>query len=131
MTEAERLLFFKDDVEREWHDGEIHMRSVKGEPLRRALDQPLSCGESECEIDFDWDGSSIPWLFRGIFPRHRHPKASARHDKRCGLAKNKEERKFADVRFSRDVGKTSWRVTKYIGYFGVRVGALLGIGSNF
>lgn len=131
MTEEQRLLFFKDDVEREWHDGEIHMRSVEGKPLHRALDHPLSCGESECEIGFEWDGSSVPWLFRGLFPRYRHPKASCRHDKRCGLTRDKKERKFADQCFKEDVGKTSWVVTMYIGYFGARIGAFFGIGSNY
>jgi len=131
MTEEIRLAFFKEDLVRPWHDTEIHMRTVEGKPLNRALDSPLPCGEAECEIDFEWDGSSTPVLLRGLFPKHRHPKASCRHDKRCGLARNKEERKFADQCFREDVGKTSWKVTKYIGYFGVRIGAFFKVGSNY
>jgi hypothetical protein len=131
MTEIQRLALFKPNLQRPWHDGEIHMRSVSGKPLNRALDESLDCGEGECEIDFEWDGSSVPWLFRGLFPRHRHPKASCRHDKRCRNAKTKEERAFADKEFRSDVGKTSWKITSTLGYVGVRVGAFFGVGSNF
>jgi len=42
-------------------------------------------------IDFTWDGSSVPYVFQGFFPRHRHPVSSAKHDYRCGKAKNKKK----------------------------------------
>ena len=114
----------------------IYMRSVPGKPLHRALTQPLpylkyNGIEGLIPIDFEWDGSSVPFLFQGFFPRHRHPIASCRHDKRCGEAKNKAERKFADQQFQIDVGTTSWWVTKKIGYWGVRIGAFIGIANNF
>jgi hypothetical protein len=80
---------------------------------------------------FTWDGSSVPFIFQGIFPRHNHPIASCRHDYRCQKATSKAERKFADKEFEKDVGTTSWWITKKVGYLGVRVGAFLGIGSSF
>jgi hypothetical protein len=47
------------------------------------------------------------------------------------MAKNPVERKFADKEFEKDVGKTSWWLTKKVGYIGVRIGAFLGIGTNY
>ena len=114
----------------------IHMRNVPGKPNHRALDKPLPYmtreGKQEyIPKDFEWDGSSVPWFAQGIFPRHRHPVASCRHDKRCGDATCAEDRKFADLEFRKDVRKTSWWITAAAGYYGVRIGAFLGIGSNF
>ena len=114
----------------------IHMRNVPGDPDLRALDKPLYCqncngSHGSIPADFGWNGSSVPFIFRGLFPRHRHPIASCRHDYRCGKAKNKKERKWADEQFQIDVGKTSWWVTKKMGYWGVRIGAFLGIGNSF
>lgn len=82
-------------------------------------------------VDFESDGSSVPEVFRGLFPRHRHPVAFFRHDYRCSLAKNFAQRKWADQQFEADVGSTSWWITKKIGYLGVRFGALLGVGNRF
>ena len=112
------------------------MRNVSEKPNHRALTAPLSCKnydgtDGEIETDFEWDGSSVPFIFQGVFPRHRHPIASCRHDKRCAEAKNKAERKWADEEFEIDVGKTSWYITKKIGYWGVRIGAFIGIANNF
>ena len=114
----------------------IYMRNVEGKPKMRALTQYLPCvmpdgSTHTIPFDFSWDGSSVPVLFQGIFPRHRHPVASCKHDYRCGQAKNKAERKFADEQFRIDVGKTSWKITSKIGYWGVRIGAFFGVGSNF
>lgn len=114
----------------------IHMRNVEGTDDDRALDAPLPLllidgTMDEVPADFKWDGSSVPMLFQGIFPRHNHPIASCRHDWRCKNAKNAKERAFADKQFEKDVGKTSWWITKKVGYIGVRVGAFFGIGSNF
>ena len=116
----------------------IHMRNVPEkpkEPNLRALTGPLPYLKFDGDwdvipVDFEWDGSSVPWFLQGIFPRHRHPIASCRHDWRCGHAKNKAERKFADEEFQIDVGKTSWLVTKKLGYWGVRLGAIFGAGKN-
>jgi len=114
----------------------IYMKSVEGSPKKRALTKPLSCmSESGMEefipVGFIWDGSSVPALFQGIFPRHKHPISSARHDWRCRNAKNKADRKYADAQFKKDVGKTSWGITANLGYIGVRIGAFFGVGSNF
>jgi len=114
----------------------IYMRSVPGKPDHRALTQPLSCGNPDgsaglVPVNFEWDGSSVPWIFQGFFPRHKHPIASCRHDWRCLHARNPAERKWADKEFEADVGRTSWWVTKKLGYAGVRIGALLGIGCNY
>ncbi|RLB94627.1 MAG: hypothetical protein DRH26_00735 [Deltaproteobacteria bacterium] len=114
----------------------IFMKNVEGQPKMRELTSPLSCGTQNGNIEsipvgFTWDGSSVPWLFQGLFPRHRHPIASCRHDFRCGRAKNKADRKFADEQFKQDVTVTSWKITASVAYVGVRVGSFLGIGSNF
>jgi len=116
------------------HSGTIVcMRTVPGKPNYRCLTVPLLYVKSDGVLGiipagFEWDGSSVPLIFQGIFPRHRHPIASCRHDWRCRNARTKEERLFADKEFEKDVGKTSWWITKKIGYYGVRIGAFLGIG---
>jgi hypothetical protein len=112
------------------------MRNVPGEPLLRALTKPIDClmwdgSVDQIPIDFQWDGSSVPWIFQGFFPRHRHPIASCRHDWRCSHAKNAADRLWADNQFRIDVGTTSWKITAWFGYVGVRIGAFLGIGNNF
>lgn len=136
----------------------IYMRNVPEHPDNRALTQPLEClmfdgTVDKIPVDFEWDGSSseinyeskykikkflswfittpVNFITRSIFPRHKHPIASCRHDYRCGKARNAEERFWADKHFEEDVGTTSSWVDKKIGYAGVRVGALLGIGNNF
>ena len=114
----------------------IYMRSVPGKPDYRALTQPLRCDNFDgtygyVPVNFEWDGSSVPFIFQGIFPRHKHPIASCRHDWRCLMAKNPVDRRFADKEFEKDVGKTSWWLTKKVGYLGVRIGAFLGIGCNY
>jgi hypothetical protein len=114
----------------------IYMRSVPDRPDNRALTEPLICpvrggGNIFIPVDFEWDGSSVPWIFQGFFPRHKHPIASCRHDYLCRIAIGPKDRKFADDLFQNDVGRTSWWITKKIGYVGVRIGAWLGIGNNF
>ena len=113
----------------------LEERTVEREPLHRALTKSRSCVMPDGHTDiipvgYEWDGSSTGFL-RGIFPRWRHPIASVKHDWRCSHATNKSERKFADEQFEKDVGKTSWWITKKFGYAGVRLGAFLGIGNNF
>lgn len=116
----------------------IHMRTVpeKGDKVR-ALDAYLPCkmwpGAEQFDVipsDFEWDGNSSG-LFAPIFPQWNHPIASCRHDWRCYHAKNAEQRKWADEQFRKDVGTTSWWITKQVGYLGVRAGAMLGIGSRY
>lgn len=119
------------------HSGTIiHMRNVPADDKMRALDAPLPCKnfdgtDGEVPADFGWDGSSVPVVFQGVFPRHNHPIASCRHDWRCRNAKNAEERRWADGEFREDVGTTSWWITKQLGYVGVRIGALFGVGVNY
>ena len=114
----------------------IFMRNIPGAPEMRALTQPLSFFNQDgiegfIPADFEWNGSSSPPGFNIVFPRFRHPIASCRHDFRCGKATCKAERKFADEQFQIDVDKTSWKVTSKLGYWGVRIGAFFGVGSNF
>ena len=118
------------------HSGTIiYMRNVPGRHLNRALTRPLDCLSMSGEVEeipagFEWDGSSVPFVFQGLFPRHNHPIASCRHDFRCKYAKTKAERLFADKEFKRDVGSTSWKITAWCMYAGVRIGDWLGIGWN-
>ena len=114
----------------------IYMQSVPGHPNMRALSHPLSCqnqdgSDGEIPAGFHWDGSSTPFILRGIFPKFDHPIASCRHDWRCGHAQNAAERAWADKEFKKDVGTTSWKITAWVGYAGVRIGAFFGVGSNF
>lgn len=111
----------------------IYMRNVPDKPLHRALTAPLRLNRLGAEIPagFEWDGSSVPKIFQNIFPRHRHPIASCRHDWRCQHAQNAAERKEADRHFRDDVGATSWWITKQVGYGGVRLGALFGVGVRY
>jgi hypothetical protein len=47
------------------------------------------------------------------------------------MAKNAQERRFADDEYKKDISTTaSWLETQ-LGYAGVRIGSLLGIGNNF
>lgn len=116
------------------HSGTIiYMRTVPGKPHHRKLTAPLKYVKFGGDVGlipagFEWDGSSVPWVFQRIFPKWRHPIASCRHDWRCRKAQTPEERLFADKEFERDVGRTSWWITKKLGYIGVRIGAYLGIG---
>jgi len=114
----------------------VYMHTVEERPLARVLDKPLPCKmfdrrEGEVYVGFESDGSSVPEIFRGLFPRHRHPVAFFRHDYRCRIARSWTERLWADREFEKDVGTTSWWITKKIGYIGVRIGALFGAGVYY
>ena len=114
----------------------LEERTVYNEPLHRALTKSRSCVMPDGHTDiipvgYEWDGSSVPFFLQGTFPRWRHPIASVKHDWRCEKATNESERKFADEQFEKDVGKTSWWVTKKLGYVGVRFGSFFGIGNRF
>lgn len=113
----------------------IYMRTVPGNPKVHALTQSLSCKMWDGTVHqipqgFIWNGSSSG-IFAPIFPRWNHPIASCRHDYRCSKARNAKERAWSDAEFRDDVGTTSWWITKQVGYIGVRLGALMGVGSNF
>jgi len=120
------------------HSGQrIHMRNVPGRPDMRELTQMLPLMSQAVDLDgqriterdyvpvkFQWDGSSSG-IFRPIFPKHRHPIASCRHDWRCVNAKSAEDRLFADREFYKDVRRTSWWITAAMAYLGVRAWSLL------
>jgi len=85
---------------------------------------------------FVWNGASSPNtpLARFIAPKfYKNIKASCVHDYLCGLCKNAKERAEADMIY--------FLIKKYIeqdqefkcllGLWGVRLGAFLGIGSNY
>lgn len=118
------------------HSGTIiYMRNVPKKGKLRALLAPLPCENFDgspglIPTGYIWDGSSSG-LLAPFFPRHNHPIASCRHDYRCLHAKTPEERAWADREFKKDVGKTSWWITKQMGFLGVRAGAFLGIGCNY
>lgn len=117
------------------NDDILYMRTIVERPENRVLTRDHYCpgmdgAQDVIPRDFEWDGSSSG-LFSPIFPKWRHPIASCRHDWRCRRAVNAEQRKWADEEFRKDVGETSWWITKQIGYLGVRIGAMFGIGSNF
>lgn len=114
----------------------VYMRTDPKRPLMRVLTRPLPCMNMDgtpgfVPEDFESDGSSVPELLRGVFPRHRHPVAFFRHDKRCRYTQNDAERLWADQEFKKDVRSTSWWITAQIGYIGVRIGAFFGVGSNY
>ena len=118
------------------NDDILYMRTVLESPHNRVLTRDHFCAGRNGEqvvisVGFEWDGSSVPYALQGIFPRHRHPIASCRHDFRCRKAKSAAERKWADEQFEKDVGETSWWITKKVGYLGVRIGALFGVGVNY
>jgi hypothetical protein len=113
------------------HSGTIlYMRTVpeKGDEWR-ATTKPLPCkmwngfkGVEEVAEGYQWNGNSSG-LLAPVFPKWNHPIASCRHDWRCS--------KWADEQFEKDVGTTSFWITKKIGYIGVRAGAMFGIGNKF
>lgn len=113
------------------------MRTIPGQPDQMALDAPLPCpmwpgyqGAEEVPTDYIWNGNSSG-LLAPIFPKWNHPLASCGHDWRCEQARTPEQRAWADRQFEVDVGTTGWWITKKVGYLGVRLGALLGIGCNY
>jgi len=114
----------------------IYMRNVPGYPDYRALTSPLYCKNMDgsdgfVPIDFVWNGNSTPFGLRWIVPKQDHPIASCRHDYRCENAKSKEERKFADDEYKKDIRTTATWLETQLGYAGVRIGSFLGIGNNF
>jgi len=114
----------------------VYMRTVEKKPLHRALTKPLPVtlfdgSLSAVPVGFVSDGSSSG-IFAPIFPKHQHPVAYFRHDYRCQeLVINAEQRKWADREFRADVAVTSWWITAQLGYAGVRIGALFGIGKGY
>lgn len=117
----------------------IMMRNVPGDAEKRALTEPLKCMMWDGSYDyiptnFKWDGSSVPWILRGLFPKHKHPVSSCKHDYRCGKAENKKQRKWNDSKFQEDINRTPGKVAyveSKMGWLGVRIGSFFGVGNNF
>lgn len=83
--------------------------------------------------DFVYDGASVPLVLTPIIPRmYGTAKASLFHDYMCRVAKNKEDRREADV-FFRDFlieeGMSEERAKA--AFQGVRLGAALGLGVYY
>ena len=113
----------------------VYMRTIPERPDNRVLTYPLPCknydgSDGFVPEGFESDGASSG-IFEPIFPRHKHPIAYFRHDWRCQNARSAAERKWADKEYREDVGRTSWWITKQLGYIGVRVGAMLGVGVHY
>lgn len=96
-------------------------------------------------VGFWFDGASAPRIFWGVIPPFkRTKKAACIHDWLCFNAKNKEDRAYADKCFyealsevkviDKVTGKESAGINivrRKLGYWGVRVGAMLGIGVYY
>lgn len=121
------MYFIKED-DNAW-DHQIYMTTLPNELGYRKLTKPLLCGEGYIPDTFVWNGSSSG-IFAWLFPRWKHPIASCRHDWRCSIARNADERRLADELFRDDVSKGGTKFEELIGYAGVRLGAYLGIGNK-
>lgn len=118
--------FFTENILEGW-DCRLYENTIVGKPDHRQLSKPLPCGNSVVPVGFVWNGASVGALrYAGFlaFPKWKHPIATCRHDWRCGLAKTKKERRFADEEFQRDVARTGTRWERIKGYAGVRIGAI-------
>lgn len=136
-------------------DGRIYMRSVRGNIDVREVTQPLKVTFRDGSYEFiqpfyEWNGASSG-IFRPFFPKWKHPLATCKHDFRCERATCKEDRLFADTEFKKDIErleidekpkgakskvklffkKAGLKKDSILGYYGVRIGAFFGIGSNF
>ena len=127
-------LFVEDVIPEDW-EGEIRESTIKGKPDWRRLLEELPCGDGFVEVGHESDGATVMFM-RSIpffgFPKHKHPIATRRHDKRCeeaakykktDKARYKKLRKIADQMFKADVGMGGTKFEQLKGYFGVRVGA--------
>jgi len=82
---------------------------------------------------FLFDGASAPRIFWGIIPPFkRTKKAAVIHDWLCRKAECKEDRMKADGLFYEMILESGISRTRAkIGYWGVRIGALIGIGVHY
>lgn len=93
--------------------------------------------EFECGVTvpkgFEWNGANSPTVTTWIIPKaHRTLIASCLHDYLCELATCPADRKKADKLFEEELARRGHsKVRSKLGYLGVRLGALFGIGSNF
>ena len=122
--------YFVEDVLPAWWDGRIHECTIPDRIDWRELTKPLPCGDGWVEVGHESDGSTVKFMrhvpFLG-FPKHKHPIASRRHDKRCEIIEQykktdpalyKRLRKMADLMFKRDIklGTTQWKDIKDKGF---------------
>lgn len=82
---------------------------------------------------FKSDGASCPRLFWAIIPPFKRTKKAAFvHDYLCSVAKNKYDRRAADCLFYMILRRNGINIVRAtIGYIGVRIGALIGIGVRY
>lgn len=84
-------------------------------------------------VGFVFDGASTPRIFWSIIPPFKLTKrASCVHDWLCKNARNSKDRRRADKIFAealREMGMNPVRV--FLGYVGVRLGALWGAGVYY
>lgn len=82
---------------------------------------------------FPFDGASAPRFLWGIVPPFkRTKKAAVIHDWMCKNAKNASDRKAADLLFHTMLLEAGLnKVRCRLGYWGVRLGALCGIGVHY
>ena len=107
----------------------VHMHTDPDDWKARILDKSLPSknydgSDGAVPVGFRSDGSSVPWIAKGIISRHAHPIAYFRHDYRCRNAKSWQERLWADREYEKDVGRTSWWITKKLGYAGTTIGSI-------
>jgi hypothetical protein len=83
--------------------------------------------------DFVFDGASAPRVFWAIIPPFkRTKKASCIHDWLCSIAKNPEDRLRADKLFRVMLKEAKINIVRRtLGYWGVRLGAYIGIGVHY
>lgn len=87
---------------------------------------------------FEFDGASCPRIFWRIVPPFKNLECSARHDWDCAKARRQRslgfekearaERKKADKRYKKCIGKHDNRLNGFIAWSGVRVGSWSGSG---
>ena len=125
--------YFVPDVIPEWWKGEMELSTIKGKTDWRRIIASVPCGTGLIQPGYEFNGASVGPL-RFLFPKWKHPIATARHDKRCDVAElyKKEDRaeykrlrKIADQMFKVDVGAGGTWWEQQIGYIGVRIGALI------
>lgn len=82
---------------------------------------------------FRFDGATVPRFFWNIIPPFKQTKkASCVHDYLCSIAKTPEDRLEADRLFFTMLREGEVNVVRAsIGYLGVRIGAMFGVGVRY
>ena len=93
-------------MKKTWTD--IYMKNVPGKPNHRELTKPLPCemydgSVEDIPVKYQWDGSSVPWIFTRIFPRLKHPVNSCKHDWRREHSSTYAEYAWSDSMFREGV----------------------------